>query len=447
MKKWNLDLYETATISGEIIILKREEVYDLYITKNLTKLNISKIFNVTENIISRALKKWKIVKSSDAFSKSKSTTYRISKEEFYNLYIEENKTIDELSKYFNCSRTVIKSRINEWDMHKPKELIQQNIEKTFLNNYWVTNCLKSKVIREKIKETSLNKYGVENPIQNDEIKQKVTATNLSKYGSVMPLNNEKVKEKAQKTMLQKYGSTYYKTSLLSDIAKEVFSTDKNFMEYIKSSELSSVTELSESLGCNRSTVVYYLHKYGLWNLIDSHSSTAENEVGKILDDIKVVHYKSRQIVPPKEIDHYCPDFNIGIEFNGNFYHSSIIHPPTYHQQKSLDALRMGVFIYHIFEYGWNSNSERDRIVNDLHKLFTNSKSFDADITGQQLQINITKNNILPYIENGYYIDSVLPPKPHYCTYNGNIISDEDAKQSNYDCLEIYDCGDVILKRG
>lgn len=440
-------VYKTTTNNGEIIQLKMEDIYCLYVTKNLTKLQIAEMLDVTEGKISWALKKWKITKAPDVFAKSKSTTYRICKEDFYQLYIEENKTIDELSEYFGCSRTVIKSRIKEWGMHKPKELVQQNIERAFLNNYGVTNCLKSQVIRGKIKGTSLSKYGVENPMQNDEIKKKAAVTNLNKYGTVMPLNNEEVKEKAQNTMLQKYGSPYYKTSLLSDIAKEVFLTDKNFMEYIKSSKLFSVTELSKALECNRSTVVYYLNKYALWNLIDSHSSAAENEIGEFLDSLKITHYKSRKIIPPKEIDHYCPDFNLGIEFNGNFYHSSIMRQPTYHQQKSLEALSKGVFIYHIFEYEWSSSCDRERITKDLHRLFTSYDKLPDNKDEPYIQVNITKNNILPYLHNGYYIDTVLPPIPHYCTYSGDMLSEEDAKHLKYDCLEIYDCGDVVLRMG
>ena len=52
-----------------------------------------------------------------------------------------------------------------------------------------------------------------------------------------------------------------------------------------------------------------------------------------------------------------------------------------------------------------------------------------------------------YLHNGYYIDTILPPIPHYCTYSGDMLSEEDAKHLKYDCLEIYDCGDVILRMG
>ena len=70
----------------------------------------------------------------------------------------------------------------------------------------------------------------------------------------------------------------------------------------------------------------------------------------------------------KEIDIYLPDYNIGIEFNGNYWHCEAESANTYHQNKSLLALLKGIFIYHIFEYEWNDENKKTKILNQIYNL-------------------------------------------------------------------------------
>ena len=54
-------------------------------------------------------------------------------------------------------------------------------------------------------------------------------------------------------------------------------------------------------------------------------------------------------------DIYLPEYHLGIEFNGSYWHSDIFHTDhkgrsTYHQEKSLKAEEVGIFLFHIFEY-------------------------------------------------------------------------------------------------
>ena len=79
--------------------------------------------------------------------------------------------------------------------------------------------------------------------------------------------------------------------------------------------------------------------------------------------------KDRASVNGKEIDLYDPVHKIGIEFNGNYWHSEANKDKYYHRDKSAEAAAKGVFIYHIFEYEWLDTRAKAAIINQLKNLF------------------------------------------------------------------------------
>jgi hypothetical protein len=57
--------------------------------------------------------------------------------------------------------------------------------------------------------------------------------------------------------------------------------------------------------------------------------------------------KDRGILNGKEIDIYLPDYNIGIEFNGLYYHSNLFVDNNYHVNKSNLANEKGIKLNYI----------------------------------------------------------------------------------------------------
>lgn len=82
----------------------------------------------------------------------------VDKEEFYKLYIVENKSLDEVSNIMNISTRRLYAFKKENDIYKDSE------QKSLLR-----------------KKTNLEKFGVENPYQSEEIKSKCKQTKLEKY--------------------------------------------------------------------------------------------------------------------------------------------------------------------------------------------------------------------------------------------------------------------------
>lgn len=61
-----------------------------------------------------------------------------------------------------------------------------------------------------------------------------------------------------------------------------------------------------------------------------------------------------------EVDLYCPEHNLGFEYDGLLWHSEEHRSRTYHRDKDAKALEEGVKIVHIYEDDWVYN--RDKLV-------------------------------------------------------------------------------------
>lgn len=72
----------------------------------------------------------------------------------------------------------------------------------------------------------------------------------------------------------------------------------------------------------------------------------------------------RKIIKPLQLDVYCPNHNLAIEYNGLYHHSEIDgkKPKTYHINKTLKCLERNIKLLHIFEDEW-----LDPIKNNIWK--------------------------------------------------------------------------------
>ena len=152
--------------------------------------------------------------------------------------------------------------------------------------------------------------------------------------------------------------------------------------------------------------------------IKSYISKSENEIKEFLlsYNIKVIQ-SDRKILNGLEIDLYCPDYKIGIEYNGNLYHSENYGKKdiNYHLNKSNIALESGVKLYHIHDDEWDYN--KDLIKSKLLHIF----NIKEDITLFDDNCIIIDNTIFldrrwfPLHDNNYYINlgykyiETLPP--------------------------------------
>lgn len=137
----------------------------------------------------------------------------VDKEEFYKLYIVENKSLEEVSKIMGISTRKLYAFKKENDIYKDSEQKSLLRKKTNIQRFGVENPYQSEEIKTKCKQTKLEKYGDEN--YNNRVLQKQTM--MDKYGVACGYNLPEVQEKIR----TKYGGMGFASE---EIANSIKST-------------------------------------------------------------------------------------------------------------------------------------------------------------------------------------------------------------------------------
>lgn len=291
--------------------------------------------------------------------------------------------------------------------------IQNRIRQNSERRFGVSHYSNDPEIRKHMKEGMIKKYGVEYALQSDNIKQRLIHTNRDKYGCDNPAQSEIVKKKMKKTCQDRYGVDY---ALQSDVVRESIrktcrrkygaygsprqtfidklNSDMNFRskyekftedprKYILNTFGSSVKFgiLYRYLELDLTTVLQYCDKYELWDIVTKQYSVMEQEVSDFIEkldsSIEITH-RDRNILNGKELDLYLPQYKLGIECNPTYTHNSSFPPysedtrvmtSSYHKNKTNDAEKAGIFLFHIFGYEWTNKQTiiKSMLMNLLKK--------------------------------------------------------------------------------
>ncbi|MEN6549729.1 MAG: hypothetical protein ABFE07_27110, partial [Armatimonadia bacterium] len=83
-------------------------------------------------------------------------------------------------------------------------------------------------------------------------------------------------------------------------------------------------------------------------------STGEQELRAFVASLGVAVEHTRKIAAPKELDAWCPDYKIGFEYNGLYYHSDAFPDARRrHYDKSAAVAAAGGRLIHIWADDWN----------------------------------------------------------------------------------------------
>lgn len=116
----------------------------------------------------------------------------------------------------------------------------------------------------------------------------------------------------------------------------------------------------------------YKHSYKIPHGVSMEEMTLASAVQLEFPKTKI-YRSNRQILGSKEIDIWIPSHNLGIEFNGNRYHSSAMGKDgSYHLNKTILAERKHVHLLHIFSDMWETSKSQtiDRIKKLMSKYQT-----------------------------------------------------------------------------
>jgi len=130
-----------------------------------------------------------------------------------------------------------------------------------------------------------------------------------------------------------------------------------------------VDEISKVLNMHPENVKHNLEKYELLDRINkTFRSKPEREIADLIGKENIIT-NSRSILDSKEeIDIYIPDKKIAIEFNGTYWHSDAKIDKNYHQNKTIACAKQGIHLIHIFEYEWENNNKKEKIIKYLFRL-------------------------------------------------------------------------------
>ena len=313
-----------------------DTVKEMYIDKNMTREEISESLGIDFNVIRGITSKLK---------KPKSLTYA---------RIVENSAKTNIEKYgTKCTLNT------EESIRKKKQ--------TWINNYGVDNPSKADEVKSKKVETSQKHYGTDYPLQSEEIKEHIISTNLEKYGTKHPLQSEYVKMHHQGLISQRES--------IPEFARDIIFNKNKFEELIKSIDPDELTikKIGDLIGYGSGTTIrrqYVKFGFDKKYKIKFYRSYGESEITEFIESLGYTNFTINDHKPihPYELDIYIPEFKLGIEFNGDYWHSDEKKESQYHQKKSMYAKDKGIFIYHIWEHEWNDPIKQKIIKSQIQNL-------------------------------------------------------------------------------
>lgn len=198
---------------------------------------------------------------------------------------------------------------------------------------------------------------------SDSANAKRKITMQKRFGGGSPFCDDRVCDKRRQTMISKYGvqNVGELTRLNDDIVDQ--------MQKLYADGLTDGA-IAQQLGIGQSTVSTYLRKLGcvpFQAMVTKPQIIVENMICSINPDI-IVARNDRTILKPFEIDVFIPDYKVGIELNGAYWHNETYKNATGHNShynKFKLAQNAGIRLLQIFDYELD-----DRHLNILKNILS-----------------------------------------------------------------------------
>jgi len=255
-------------------------------------------------------------------------------------------------------------------------------------------------IQNKKKQTCLIKYNKEYYSQTDEFKTYYKQYCRDKYlvDNVFQLNS--IKDKIKQVCLEKYGTEYYlqsntrkekhKLYYINLLNKKLISLHLQLMERSDTTSIILCNNCNHTFKFANNYVIQLLNHYKsnfcpiCSRIIPSGKSLKEKEVLTYLKTIYngLILENVRYIIKPYELDMYLQDLNLGIEFDGTYWHADkrfysendliggkqLLAKDIWKKdyQKDLLCKQNNIKLYRIKEYDWDNN--QSIIQYELKKL-------------------------------------------------------------------------------
>ena len=413
-------------------------------------------------------------------------------------------------KYCNNPAKFLGSKNGYHDICNNNECINKKTKKTCIERYGVENYTQTDEYHIRCKNTCIERYGVESYTQTDEFNEKRKKTCIERYGVDHQMKNKDIKKKIANTFTEKYGQGYLnkkaieKYNSLTDEEKQLIK-DKKSNTFLSKYGLKSSLQLphvrekmqithnkntfkkcldicdsnntihisyNEEEGfhkckCKKCGEEFIIKHYILLRcknisndyLCDKCSthpkSYFEIEVNDYLKNLgikteinKRFYYTNRKYY---ECDIYLPEYNIGFECNGTYWHSDILKDHKYHIDKRKYLKTRGVNLFFIWDDLWNNkNAIVKSYINTILNRNININYYNIDIIYDNNTIKnfINENSLFNYIKSdksyGIFYNNLLIGIISYKTSKIKNIITNFAILNGYNIEEKY-INDIILK--
>lgn len=184
-------------MTKKIPLPSKEEFYNLYIIKDLSIQQLKEYYKVGRSTIDTWIRKLNIKK------RENDRKYLLpSKEDFFKQYHTKNLSITELCEYYKVPEHIIRRWAQHFNFSKTSKEIGEIRAKAFYKKHGVYNPSQLEDVKEKRKETMLSTYGIDNIFRD---KERIKQACIKKFGVDNPSKLKEIKQKKEQTFLEHFG--------------------------------------------------------------------------------------------------------------------------------------------------------------------------------------------------------------------------------------------------
>ena len=154
-------------------------------------------------------------------------------------------------------------------------------------------------------------------------------------------------------------------------AKEVFGSIDNLVKLYMNNKLGSFNKIADRIN-NEISFDYEISPKQVSKIITGHSLYERNKslgqqqlyefTKKVLKDYEIKEEHSWSEESNKQIDVYIPELKVGLEFNGEYWHSDAVIEYNYgkkayefHKERADELKKIGIKLVYVWENDWNKN--------------------------------------------------------------------------------------------
>ncbi len=255
------------------------------------------------------------------------------------------------------------------------------------------------------KQTMYEKYGVDSLFKLDEFKKNKDENFIKKYGVRSPMHLQKFVDKLKNT---------FKIKHLKNLLPKLDEQNLELLDDYKQNKNGNTSQ-SYRFKCKKCENIFSSTLLGSGKIPIcrkcypiTKNSSLEQKIKDFLNLNKIIHIDAdRKILNGKEIDIFLPEYSLGIEVNGNYFHSEISgeKPKLYHIEKTIQSNDKNINLIQFYEdeIMLKTDIVLSKISSklNLNKKIYGRKCVIREISKKESMLFLNENHL-----QGYTIDKI-----------------------------------------